>query len=50
MQKQEQPQVKRILKTIGSTTYEIHIHFSSSSKETLNDKIKRLLKNDLGGL
>lgn len=33
-------------KRIGSTTYEVAIHFSRKSKEDLNDKIVRLIKND----
>ena len=32
---------------IGSTLYRVRAHFSETSKETLDDKILRLLKNDL---
>ena len=32
---------------IGSTTYRVRLHFSPETKETLDDKILRLLKNDL---
>jgi len=32
---------------IGSTLYRARAHFSESSKETVDDKILRLLKNDL---
>ena len=32
---------------IGSTHYKIGIHFSPDAKETLDDKVRRLLKNDL---
>ena len=32
---------------IGSTLYRTRAHFSESSKETVDDKILRLLKNDL---
>lgn len=35
-----------MLKRIGSTTYEVAIHFSATSKETVNDKIARLIKNE----
>lgn len=35
-----------ILKRIGSTTYEVSVHFSQTSKETVNDKIARLIKNE----
>lgn len=31
---------------IGSTIYEVTIHFSETSKETLDDKVKRLILND----
>jgi hypothetical protein len=31
-------------KRIGSTTYEVSIHFSKTSKETIGDKIIRLMK------
>jgi hypothetical protein len=35
-----------MLKRIGSTTYEVSVHFSQTSKETVNDKITRLIKNE----
>ena len=31
---------------IGSTVYNVTIHFSETSKEDMNDKIIRLIKND----
>jgi len=34
-------------KRIGSTTYRIGIYFNPDAKETLNEKVARLLKNDL---
>ena len=36
-----------LTKRIGSTTYRVGVHFSKTSKETLNEKIIRLIKNDL---
>ena len=33
-------------KEIGKTTYRVKIHFSETSKETMSDKIKRLILND----
>jgi hypothetical protein len=36
-------------KRIGSTTYRVRVHFSETSKETMNDKIMRLIKNDSVG-
>ena len=35
-----------IVKKIGNTTYRVKIHFSTTSKETMTDKIKRLILND----
>lgn len=46
-QKQEHQPVK-FTESIGSTTYKVSIHFSKTSKETLNDKIFWLIKNDNG--
>jgi hypothetical protein len=36
------------VKRIGKTTYKVKIHFSATSKETMNDKIKRLLRYEVG--
>lgn len=33
-----------LIKKIGKTTYRVHIHFSTTSTETMSDKIKRMLK------
>ena len=33
----------KLLERIGSTTYEVSIHFSETSKETLEDKLLRLI-------
>ena len=35
-----------ITSKIGSTTYMVGFHFSKTSKETLKDKIKRLVLQD----
>ena len=35
-----------LVKKIGKTTYRVKIHFSETSKETMSDKIKRLILND----
>ena len=32
---------------IGSTLYKLGIHFNPDARETLEEKIRRLLKNDL---
>jgi len=34
---------------IGNTVYRVGVHYSSTSKETINDKIARLVKNDISG-
>jgi len=36
----------RFTKRIGSTNYRVTVRFSSTSRETMNDKILRLIKND----
>ena len=36
-----------LTKKIGNTIYKIQIHFSKSSKETINDKLIRIIKNDI---
>jgi hypothetical protein len=37
----------KLLKRIGSTTYEVAVHFSSESNETLEDKIFRLIESEV---
>lgn len=32
---------------IGSTTYVVGVHFSKESKDTLEDKVKRLMRDDV---
>jgi uncharacterized OsmC-like protein len=39
---------RTITRRIGSTDFEISVFFSDKSKETLNDKIKRLIKSETG--
>ena len=36
-----------LVKKIGRTTYKVRIHFSQTSTETMSDKIKRMLKNEV---
>ena len=38
----------RFSKRVGSTVYRVNVHFSRTSKETANDKIIRLIKNESG--
>lgn len=35
-----------MLKRIGGTTYQVSVHFSKTSKETISDKITRLIQNE----
>ena len=35
-----------LVKKIGKTTYRVTIHFSTTSRETMSDKIKRMLRNE----
>ena len=37
-----------LVKNIGGTTFDFHIHFSENSRETFTDKVVRLIKNDSG--
>ena len=36
-----------MVRKIGKTTYKVCIHFSQTSKETMDDKLLRLIKNDI---
>ena len=36
-----------LVKKIGKTTYKVRIHFSTTSTETMSDKIKRMLRNEI---
>lgn len=36
-----------LVKKIGRTTYRVTIHFSATSGETMSDKIKRMLRNEI---
>ncbi len=36
-----------LVKKIGRTTYIVRVHFSKTSRETMSDKIKRMLRNEI---
>lgn len=36
-----------LVKKIGKTAYRVTIHFSATSRETMSDKIKRMLRNEV---
>ena len=40
------PEVPVVRKQIGKTTYLVRIHFNPDSKETLQDKLERILVNE----
>lgn len=42
----DRPAPPVMIKKIGKTTYRVKIYFSETSKETMIDKIKRLILND----
>ena len=37
-------------KQIGGTMYVVRVHFNEDAKETMKDKIKRLIENDVRGM
>ena len=41
------PEPNVIIRQIGSTTFKVNLHFDLNAKESLNEKVLRLLKNDL---
>jgi len=36
-----------LVKKIGNTTYIVNVHFNKNAKETLQQKIERMLKDEL---
>ncbi len=41
------PPAPDLIKKVGKTTYRVKVHFSETSKETMSDKIKRMLRNEI---
>jgi hypothetical protein len=39
--------VPSITTKVGNTTYEVYVHFSETSKETMTDKVLRLIRNEV---
>jgi hypothetical protein len=39
--------VPNMTKKVGNTTYEVYVHFSETSKETMTDKVLRLIRNEV---
>ena len=46
MEERKEQKPLKFTEAIGSTTYEVSIHFSKTSTETISDKIKRLIQQD----
>ncbi|MBP3855870.1 MAG: transposon-encoded TnpW family protein [Ruminiclostridium sp.] len=40
------PETPALVKTIGKTTYIVNVHFSETARETVADKLKRLISTD----
>ncbi|MBR1432624.1 MAG: transposon-encoded TnpW family protein [Ruminiclostridium sp.] len=40
------PEIPALVKTIGKTTYIVNVHFSDTARETVADKLKRLISTD----
>jgi len=38
-----------MIKRIGSTVYEVNVYFNQDAKETMDDKIMRLIRNEAQG-
>ncbi len=36
-----------MVKAVGGTTFEMYFHFSTTSQETISDKINRLIRREL---
>jgi|GEM_PF-858906 len=43
----QEPEAASFSQRIGSTVYSVNVHFSESNRETLQDKMMRLIQNDL---
>jgi len=41
---------RTIRRKIGNTVYRVSVHFSNTSKERMEDKILRMVSNDVSGL
>ena len=43
----QEDKLPTLVKKIGKTTYRVTIHFSTTSRETMSDKIKRMFRNEV---
>jgi len=47
MQKENNTNSKTVTRKIKNTVYEITVHFSKTSRETMSDKVSRLIRNEV---
>lgn len=40
------PETPALVKRIGKTTYIVNVHFSDTARETVADKLKRIIASD----
>lgn len=40
----------QMVERLGKTTYDVYFHFSPTSKETMTDKVMRLIRNDMNSV
>ena len=45
--KRAQEKCRGFTKKIGNTTYDVSFHYSPQSRESMNEKIIRLIENDM---
>ena len=45
--KEESPQTPVLVKRIGTTTYEVTVHFSKTREETMADIVRRILEREV---
>ena len=48
--KRAQEKRRGFTKKIGNTTYDVSFHYSRQSRESMNEKIIRLIENDMQGM
>lgn len=48
--KRVQEKRKEFIKKIGNTAYDISFYYSQQSRESMNDKILRLIENHMQGM
>jgi len=48
--KRAQEKRRGFTRKIGNTTYDVSFHYSRQNRESMNDKIIRLIENDMQGM